>query len=451
KVKNNHLSNSLESGTVQDSVISPTTSPDNHIPANPMSPGPDLTYVLANCNISYSYPRVTIKAKVKNQGDVAAPYCILRYYLREYHGTQEEQIGSDKVPALDPGSYSDQSITVDIGEYVGNWNVRFIIDDLNTISEDNEYNNVKTFSTVISVPLLAGSGPDLTYVPELCKSPFFNNIFPGVYKFTINSRIINTGKSSATGSSIGYYFSEDSHISTSDNLIAEDGLSSLNPGSYSDKDITGDISDYVGTWWVGFIIDNKNSVNENDELNNVWCSPVPWHRYPDLYVSSVIVMDGSGPEIIYQYTVNNNGNASTGAGFKNYIYLSPDGTITHSDYKIDEHLCQELDCGGLIGQWHNWDLVRTTVSNVPSGDYYLGVYTDGENVITELDEDDNTGYDNDPVVTIPEQSLAQPDLYPIFLSVTDGSGPGIEYQYTCKNLGTVSTGSGFKNYIYLSP
>ncbi|MEJ2628926.1 MAG: CARDB domain-containing protein, partial [bacterium] len=449
KVKNNHLSNSLESGTVQDSIISPTTSPDNHTPANPMSPGPDLTYVLANCNMYYSYPNVTISVRIINQGDETAPPSTIGYYLKEYGGSGKEQIASLYIGAIDPGGYTDvPSTAYKISKHVGNWWVLFEIDELNSVSEDNEYNNVKTFSTAITVPLLIGSGPDLTYVPEFCTYSIIKDRSSGVNQLNIKSRIINIGNSIVLGKcKIGYYLSEDSHITTSDHSIDTDYLPPLNSGFYSYESIAADISDYVGTWWVGFIIDYDNSLPENNELNNIWTLGHSIKLLPNLSIIGVTVTDASGPKIGYQYSIQNSGYLSTGTGFKNYIYLSSDNTITSSDHKIDE---QQFSALGSNTQTSS-GAVQTRVRGVPAGKYYLGVYTDAEDVISESQENDNTYYDNTPRVTIPQPPASQPDLIVQEVTISDLSGPDIAYQYPVKNQGNASTEDGFTNHMYLSP
>jgi len=571
---NSWESENPSSGTVPYSEISSTkqiVSSESHTPVNPMGTGPDLTYVPENCSMSYSYPSVTIKVRIKNQGDQYAPASILGYYLIEYNGTRKEQIGSNKVPALKSGSYSDQAITVNISEYVGNWRVRIIIDEKNSISEDNELNNVKTFSHVISVTELTSSGKDLTYVSALCNYSVSSNSSSYIYNLTIKSRIINKGNVTASSSCrifIGYYLSSDYFIDTSDILIAANVLPSLKPGAYTDDQIIKNIFDHVGTWYVGFIIDYKETMHESNENNNI--NTYQNKLLPDLAVTDFIVTDDSGPQIGYQYSIKNQGDAYTAVtGFKNYIYLSLDNIINDYDIKIDEHDCSWLGPGDeansgallltvngvpvgdyylgvhldsedvisesnennntgydndpkvsilqakpdlivtdvtvidaqgldisynvtvkndgdgatdgskiktrfylspddnittddyLIDDWNFEDVLvpgaskasydlTSTVSSVPSGDYYLGAITDAEDMISESDENNNTGYCNDPKVTIPQPPQTKPDLIVVSVNVTDGSGPEIGYQYTFKNRGDASTGTGFKNYIYLS-
>ncbi|NQT27753.1 carbohydrate binding domain-containing protein [candidate division KSB1 bacterium] len=144
------------------------------------------------------------------------------------------------------------------------------------------------------------------------------------------------------------------------------------------------------------IVDSKFLENYLDELEFTALGGDPPEEFSDLVVSNVEVQDGTGPQIQYNFSIQNQGDASTGSSFKNYVYLSTDQSITQSDYKIDEMSCPTLNSGMAF----NSSIIQTTVNGVPPGDYYLGIYTDGAIAITESNENNNTGYDGLPMVTI---------------------------------------------------
>ncbi|MFC1569620.1 CARDB domain-containing protein [bacterium] len=403
---------------------------------------PDLTYNNSYCSINYSYPDLTINVTIYNQGIDSAPASTLGLYLVEYGGTGKEQIGSTKIPALNQDDKFVTTIIINISEHIGDWSVCFFVDDLNAVSESNENNNVKTFPDMISVLLLMGSEPDLTYISPSCTySTNFMNTY--LYELTVNTRIINAGQSTAKTNSIGYFLSDDAHITLQDNLIAEEIIPMLQAGNNYNGQTTIDVKNYPGFWWVGFIIDYKNSVNESNELNNVMCFSQPYSRFPDLVARDIIGAGTTGPDIGYRYYIENIGFASTGESFKNYVYLR--STDTSSDYKIDEQQHNTLEGGGVI--WS--DTYRVTVSGVPEGEYNLRLLVDAEHSIDEISESNNHVLGYTSTILIPP-SQPQPDLLVEGIYLIDAEGPDITYRYTIFNRGNAATGTGFKNGIYLS-
>ena len=94
-------------------------------------------------------------------------------------------------------------------------------------------------------------------------------------QLTINVRVINDGGADAGSSTLGYYLSSDTTITTSDCKLGTDSVAALAPGAYSNETIT--INDIctigcvsTGTWYVGFIIDETDTVTEDNEGDNTY-------------------------------------------------------------------------------------------------------------------------------------------------------------------------------------
>ena len=119
---------------------------------------------------------------------------------------------------------------------------------------------------------------------------------------------------------------------------------------------------------------------------------------PDLIVTNVSVIDGVGPDIVHKVTVKNIGNAQTSGKIKTRFYLSQDNIITTSDYLINDWNFTDPLAPGASRTSYDF---YTTVSGVPSGEYYMGVITDANNECAESDENNNTGY-AESMVNIPE-------------------------------------------------
>ena len=128
---------------------------------------------------------------------------------------------------------------------------------------------------------------------------------------------------------------------------------------------------------------------------------------PDIRVQDIFVIDGEGPDITCKIRVCNRGMAATRDKFKNRIYLSADEQITDSDYQINDwnvHVPLGIDASQT-----SWD-IKSMVTGVPPGEYYLGVIADAKSVIPESDENNNTGYNDLVKVVIPESGLSPSSL-----------------------------------------
>lgn len=95
---------------------------------------------------------------------------------------------------------------------------------------------------------------------------------------TINTSIENNGTVAANSSTLAYYLSTNTIISTSDYLIGTDLVGFLNPSSFGSETITVDVASMgipLGTYYIGYLIDYQNVVTESNENDNshVWLTP----------------------------------------------------------------------------------------------------------------------------------------------------------------------------------
>ena len=95
-------------------------------------------------------------------------------------------------------------------------------------------------------------------------------VVPGETHFDVWCDIRNIGTASSGGFYVSYYASTDITITTSDHLIDTDYVGSISPFISRDSDWSGTFPSSVpaGTYWVGWIIDSQNDVDESDESNN---------------------------------------------------------------------------------------------------------------------------------------------------------------------------------------
>jgi len=121
---------------------------------------------------SYSHPNLRIYVRVINNGDGAATFTRLGYYLSPDASITKNDIflGDDYVSTLSIGSHSDEEIIVDVSAYPGDWYAGFIIDYLEESIEDNENDNIwcsSQFTIWLSEPwgpILVSPSDDATNV-----------------------------------------------------------------------------------------------------------------------------------------------------------------------------------------------------------------------------------------------------------------------------------------------
>jgi len=238
---------------------------------------PNLTFASAANALNVSGTNVDLSLRVVNNGGNPTSGCYVAYYLSNNSTieTTDYEIGRDYIPSLGAGSYSDQSLRVNVAALTplipaGSYYVGYIIDYQNSVDESNENDNTYLWSS----PRITITLPNLIYGKQL------NSLTVSGSTVGLSMRVINVGGSSAVRFSIAYYLSLNSTITTSDYKIGEDYISILAPNGYKDELLVVDVSTITpsiptGTYHVGYIIDYQNSVRESDETDNLyaWSSP----------------------------------------------------------------------------------------------------------------------------------------------------------------------------------
>ena len=138
-----------------------------------------------------------------------------------------------------------------------------------------------------------------------------------------------------------------------------------------------------GEYELHGVIENGSVVE-----HHIWAFTVR-KKKPDLIISALslsnTVLD-AGENLTVNYTVKNQGEASTGSGPKHCVYLSADNIIDTSDKCLDEDSQFSIGAGNTNSE--------TTFISIPDdtepGTYFIGVYADYKNAITESDETNNT-------------------------------------------------------------
>jgi hypothetical protein len=254
--------------------------------------------------------------------------------------------------------------------------------------------------------------------------------------------VLNEGNVTASDFHVYLLLSTDTSITPSDILVADYVHTLLPYTNYTSNLIHADVSQIdPGTYYLGIYADATYLISESNEDNNTGYddSPQIVIPFPPDLTGTIDVTDGIGPDITFQYTLSNDGDAAAN-GFHIYFLLSSNTTISPSeDILIGDHT-RNLAAHST----YQSGSYQKNVGQVGNGIYYLGLYVDATYIIDEFNETNNTDYDDAQQIFIgPFADLTGG------ISVGDGTGPDITYAYTLMNGGDAAA-HDFHVYIVLS-
>jgi len=225
------------------------------------------------------------------------------------------------------------------------------------------------------------------------------------YSLNINSTVIdvsvvvkNIGNTNSGAFNVAFYLSSDASVSTSDYLIGTKSVSGLNSGSTFSLSLSEDVETVTpeipdGNYYVGYIIDYLDAVDEVTETNNSYSftsDQVELYRLPNLtYNSSENSFTINNYDVtINLQAINDDDYASEvcGIGF----FLSSDKSVSvASDYLLGTVSLEALNAGETSNKSFSANVLEK-FPDLPEGTYYLGYYIDYLGSVEESDETDNT-------------------------------------------------------------
>ena len=326
---------------------------------------PDLVVdnTLLGAKVTPGY-NLSLKATVSNQGDGPSVPTTLRYYHSPdaMITTSDTQVGTDRVDRLVPSSSIRHAIAVTVPSTPGTYYYGACVD---TVPSESDAGNNCSTATVVTVG--AATAPDL-----VVDSPTVDTSAPAAgARFTLSATVRNQGNGSSAATTLRYYQSTDSTITTGDTEVGTDSVSGLNSSGSGDESISLDAPSTPGTYYFGGCVDAV--IGESDTTNN--CSSA----------EAVTVLPASGSDLVIESfrilsiefyfpllpmyaTVRNQGTGSSAATPVSF-YLSTDATISTSDTRIDGQYVRRLAPSETSG--YGAVQVTTTAQSIP-GTYYYG-------------------------------------------------------------------------------
>ena len=372
---------------------------------------PDLVLESPSVTDSHVEPedKIRVSVTVRNQGDGPSSPTITRFYLSTDAtvSTSDTEVGTDPTRILDPNETEDESDRFDAPSTVGTYYYGACIDSAS--GESNTQNNCSTSVKVI-VSKVGVDNPDLVVESPSVSS---RNLDAGA-SFTLSATVRNEGTGRSPSTTLRYYRSTDSTISTGDTQVETDSVASLGPtetGAESEQLLgPGD----AGTYYYGACVESVSRESNTQNNCSAGVAVVVTGSATvgsDLVVESPSVDDSSlGPDESFtlSVTVRNQGNVRSNSTTLRY-YRSTDATITTSDTELDTDSVSRLDPSKSDDEN---ELLTTPEAD---GTYYYGACVD-----SVTDESDTTNNCSSGVsVTVSEATQGAPDLVVYSPSVYD--------------------------------
>ena len=414
-----------------------STSVEVNVPkSEPQSEGePDLSVPALSAATSpggtYTGDAFTVSATVRNDGDGDAAATTLRYYRSSDATitTADTEVGTDDVAALAASASGSESVDLTAPSTPGTYYYGACVD---AVTEESDTTN--NCSTSLQIDVLDPQRP-----PDLVVgSPTVNDSGPVAGEtFTLSATVRNDGDGDSAATTLRYYRSADTTITTADTEVGTDAVAVLAASASTDESVDLTAPSDAGAYYYGACVDEV--AEESDTTNNCSTSvkvDVEEPEQPDLEVGTPTVDDTSpetGATFTLSATVSNTGDAESAATTLRY-YRSTDSTISSSDTQVGTDTVGALAASGTSAE-----SISLTASST-AGTYYYGACVDAV-----TDESDTTNNCSSSVtIAVEELSSGQPDLRIVGVSTgtpLDGVGPGtlIQFSANVRNYGDANS------------
>lgn len=355
----------------------------------------------------------------------------------------------------------------------GDYNIIIFVDSGEVVTEVDEQNNI--FSELIKIvetpDLIAGV--DLSLIEfgidhddeDAAGAPAQNNADGTTGDFTesfgwgdtldLFADVVNFGDTAAGSFSISVALSVDSEFDSTDTILAETTIASLDPAGISKNDFSvtlpaaGELAN--GSYHIVAKVDSADGIEEIDELNNIRFTPVfigenevdlkigTVFLPPEIFASSFIEIDAQ---------IQNIGNGPVNQPFNVTVFISEDDTINDTDFIIGQKtfnsLAPQEDLQTLIS------IDIPPQDQFTSTNLFLGVKVDGFDSVDETSETNNTFIT--PITLAEAVAPTGVDVAVPYVNVPQfiSAGQEIDVTYGVDNFGGTAVDSPFDVSFYLS-
>ena len=295
------------------------------------APAPDL--VVGDPNLGGSVPvsgrTFILNAAVDNEGSAPSPRTTLRYYRSTDSTISSSDTLLETVTVIPLGAQGGYvtNIRPIAPSTPGTYYYGACVDAVT-----GEADTTNNCSAAVTVTVGAAPAPDL-----VVDAPTVSDNAPDAgERFTLSATVHNQGDGDAGASTLRYYQSTDSTITTSDTGVGTDSVFRLDASESGAESITLTAPSTAGTYYYGACVDALS--DESDTTNN--CSvaiavTVGAIGSPDLVVENSNLRANLTPGYHWSpnATVRNQGDAPSASTTLRYL-LSTDSTISTADTEV---------------------------------------------------------------------------------------------------------------------
>ena len=318
--------------------------------------------------VLYAGESFTINAEVHNQGTGPAASTTLRYYrsTNSTISTSDTPIGTDHVDPVAVSGTRTETMSRTAPSSTGTYYYGVCVDSV--AGESNTQNNC---SEGISAIVLERGSPDL--VASVTSVGDGGVLYAGE-SFTINAEVHNQGTGPAASTTLRYYRSTNSTISTSDTPIGTDHVDPVAVSGTRTETMSRTAPSSTGTYYYGVCVDSVAGESNTQNNCSEGISAIVLERgSPDLVASVTSVGDGgvlyAGESFTINAEVHNQGTSPAASTTLRY-YRSTNSTISTSDTPIGTDHVDPVAVSGTRTE----TMSRTAPSS--TGTYYYGVCVD---------------------------------------------------------------------------
>jgi subtilase family serine protease len=340
---------------------------------------------------------------------------------------------------------ANQTITLP-GVSAGDYYLLFVADGSHSQAETDENNNV------FAVPItLTAANVDL----EATDAHAPASTVPG--PIDLSWTVTNQGTDAASAAWYDYvYLSTDDKVDSFDSYVASSyhySSPALGAGSGYTRNATANLSWVApGNYYLLFVTDAYNFVNETDEDNNVRALPITvTNQNVDLVVTSINApaTAAAGDTITISWTVKNQGSDPAGGPWYDSVYLSSDDQYDWSDQYVG--LSYTYANSPIAAGDSYTKTLTVSLPEIVAGNYYLLVVADDSNNLGESNEDNNVGAAG-IAITASQGEVDKADLAVEGISspASASAGEYVSVTWTVFNFGTAAADGHWLDGVYLS-
>ena len=325
----------------------------------------------------------TLSTTVENRGGgryLAGVYHSPPVHLRYYRSTDptistdDTEVGTDSVGSLSASGTEANSIDLTAPSTPGTYYYGACVDPVLSqpapITNEGESNTRNNCSGSVRVAVSPPAAPDL----EVASFSVDDATPRPEATFTLSATVTNSGGVGAEATTLRYYRSTDSDVTTSDTEVGTGAVSALAAGGESEQSIDLTAPSEEGTYYYAMCVDAV--ADESDTSNN--CSAAVGVTVtkigPDLTVTVTEPDEAilAGENFYLTATVTNDGDKNAGSTWINF-YRSRDRTITTSDEVVSEFTYIDgLAPGKSVTQRSFYHIIAPS----SAGTYYYGACVD---------------------------------------------------------------------------